>query len=529
MLDEWIEGHSLRNTRSGTAARPERPLVETPQTIGFESAVDLAREQVRERGLRPGLMRGIVPRHQVATGRPLVTPLPPSKEDDTFTPWFDTVDGSLPPVHAREELGDDEVAAALLRPAVLVERGEVVDPEWVYIPGEGFTAPAYDGEAQLGRRMPSLGSSDVAASRQLSNMDPWRRIITIGVLLLVVVLVAFVVFAPSDLFSPTNSDGEEDAPPAVTGEQPSEAPAEQESALLQATNTPSATVLAHEQGLLAFASDRDGDFDIYLLNVETGEQVQLTDDPSADRSPAWSPDGERIVFVSDRAGDDDLYVMDADGGNLITLTTDGSADHNPAWSPDGHRIVFAREGFTGSDILALDIDCIDGEGTCEDVLETISEGRYDREPSWSPRSDELAIAAADFPGLPAAVALIGADGSAYRPLEGTGGNDDASAWSPDGDWLAFVSNTLGDYDLWLMEPDGSGPQQLTEDTGADVHPAWSPDGEHLVFASDRAPVGTFDLYVIPIACADDGPGACDEAIVALTDDLGNDLDPAWLP
>lgn len=524
MLDEWIEGRSLRGRPGQTETPVDRPLIDEPAGPAFESAVERAREQTRDRGLRAGLMRGVVPRHQIATGRPLVDPLPPRGEDEAFTPWFDTVDGSLPPVHADE--AGDEVSAALLRPAVLVERGEVVDPEWVYVPGEGFTTPTPAGSAQPGR----FGEGLRGAARPPARSDPWRRVVHVVVLLIAAGLVALAVFAPPDLFAPEGrgGDGEATAAEGASAE-PSEAPAGQEPAALEATDAPSATALAHEQGRLAFASDRGGDFDIYVMDVATGEQTRLTDDPGADRSPAWSPDGARIVFVSDRAGDDDLYVMDADGGNLIPLTTDGSADHSPVWSPDGERIAFAREGFTGSDVLAFDVSCIGEAGACEDALETISEGRYDREPAWAPRSDALAFAAADFPGLPAAVAVIDADGGAYRPLEGTGGNDEAPAWSPDGDWLAFVSNTLGDADLWLMEPDGSGPTQLTEDTGADVHPAWSPDGEHLAFASDRGEAGTFDLYVLPIACADDELGACDAATIPLTDDPGNDLDPAWLP
>ncbi len=84
---------------------------------------------------------------------------------------------------------------------------------------------------------------------------------------------------------------------------------------------------------IAFQSDRDGDWDIYVMDADGGNVQQLTDDPAGDRYPAWSPDGTRIAFQSDRDGDEDIYVMDADGGNVRQLTDDPGEDYAPAWSP----------------------------------------------------------------------------------------------------------------------------------------------------------------------------------------------------
>ena len=82
---------------------------------------------------------------------------------------------------------------------------------------------------------------------------------------------------------------------------------------------------------IAFTSDRDGDFDIYVMNVDGTEVEQLTDDPGRDVEPDWSPDGSRIVFASDRGNDpefSDIWVMNADGTGLtqLTDTTPGSAE-----------------------------------------------------------------------------------------------------------------------------------------------------------------------------------------------------------
>ena len=73
---------------------------------------------------------------------------------------------------------------------------------------------------------------------------------------------------------------------------------------------------------IVFASNRDGDSDIYSMDVNGDNLLQLTDHPKSDEYPACSPNGRRIVFASERGVTRDLYVMDSDGNNLLRLTQD---------------------------------------------------------------------------------------------------------------------------------------------------------------------------------------------------------------
>ena len=73
---------------------------------------------------------------------------------------------------------------------------------------------------------------------------------------------------------------------------------------------------------IVFASNHDGDWDIYSMEVNGNNLVQLTDHPASDEYPACSPDGRRIAFISERGLTSDLYVMDSDGNNVIRLTHD---------------------------------------------------------------------------------------------------------------------------------------------------------------------------------------------------------------
>ncbi|MFQ5406790.1 MAG: hypothetical protein ACE5FI_00015 [Anaerolineales bacterium] len=99
---------------------------------------------------------------------------------------------------------------------------------------------------------------------------------------------------------------------------------------------------------LLFTSMRDGNWEIYAMDTACFNQpdtcadrsVRLTDNDAEDFEPQWSPDGSRITWFTDRDGNYEIYVMDADGGRPRRLTVAPGADTHPSWSPDGQFIVF---------------------------------------------------------------------------------------------------------------------------------------------------------------------------------------------
>jgi Tol biopolymer transport system component len=88
---------------------------------------------------------------------------------------------------------------------------------------------------------------------------------------------------------------------------------------------------------IAFQSDRDGNFEIYVMDADGSDPVNLTNNPAYDAQPAWSPDGTRIAFHSYRDGNYEIYVMGADGSNPVRLTDNPEGDGYPAWSPGSHQ------------------------------------------------------------------------------------------------------------------------------------------------------------------------------------------------
>lgn len=80
---------------------------------------------------------------------------------------------------------------------------------------------------------------------------------------------------------------------------------------------------------IAFASNRDGNQEIYVMNVNGSNQIRLTNSPEADNAPTWSPDGKKVAFYSLRDGNYEIYIMNADGSNQTRLTNNEAIDEWP--------------------------------------------------------------------------------------------------------------------------------------------------------------------------------------------------------
>jgi Tol biopolymer transport system component/serine/threonine protein kinase len=212
-----------------------------------------------------------------------------------------------------------------------------------------------------------------------------------------------------------------------------------------------------------FVSNRDGNLQIYAMNSNGSDQIRLTNNTFNDYGPTWSQDGARIAFISDRDGSAEVYVMNADGSGQTRLTTEGLENDNPSWSPDGGRIVFDTIGPTG---------------------------RYIR--------------------------IMAANGTAITDLTGPGSDNFDPVISPDGQRIAFISNRDGSYDLYLMNVNGTNVTRLTNMPQSIAGPSWSQDGQYIAFyTSDPAPSEVFRIRI-------DGSD-----LRNLTNTPSNDIEPSW--
>jgi Tol biopolymer transport system component len=131
----------------------------------------------------------------------------------------------------------------------------------------------------------------------------------------------------------------------------------------------------------------DCNLEIWAMNLDGSNPVRLTYEPGIDAFPDWSPDGTRIVFHTARDGNlptgegFEVYVMNADGTNQTNLTNHPSLDALPNWSPDGTRIVFISTRHD-PDQVDRDIYVIDPDGTNLTRLTTSQNGRDSMWPNW---------------------------------------------------------------------------------------------------------------------------------------------------
>ena len=252
---------------------------------------------------------------------------------------------------------------------------------------------------------------------------------------------------------------------------------------------------------ILFTSSRDGNSEIYMMNPDGSEQVNLTQHPDSDRGAVWSPTGEQILFTSDRQGTHvwDLYVMDADGSNVrrvfkrkakgrrespawstdgkqfaysytdwgrgefgLYLGTFGEEDaerlpygHSPEWSPDGSEIAYSIPHQFGSRLTFMDVRTRKLEQPLPDKAL-----QWQSNPSWSAAGDRLAIT-----------------GNRHLlPVIAGKGLDEARA----------LHNAWWDkYTVFIVNRDGTGLQQLIEEDGPGAGvSALSPDGSEVLYTQE---------------------------------------------
>ena len=236
---------------------------------------------------------------------------------------------------------------------------------------------------------------------------------------------------------------------------------------------------------IAFASQRDGNNEIYVMNADGTNQVRLTNNPANDESPTWSPDRSRIAFASQRDGNNEIYVMNADGTNQVRLTNNNAAENSLVWSPNGSKIAFRSERDGNFEIYVMNVD-----GTNQTRL--TNNNANDGVQAWSPDSSKIAFTSERDGNFE--IYVMNADGTNQVRLTNNNAADNFPAWSPNGSKIAFASERDGNFEIYVMNADGNNQTRLTNNSFRDNVPAWSPDSNKIAFASERD--GNFEIYVM---------------------------------
>ena len=226
---------------------------------------------------------------------------------------------------------------------------------------------------------------------------------------------------------------------------------------------------------IAFSSTRDGDSEIYVMDIDGSKPLRLTINPARDYDPSWSPDGDRIAFVSNRnRGIEQIYVMGSDGGNLKRLTN-GAAHQQPAWSPEGERIAYVRNK-GGRQVRVMDAD---GGNQIQ-----ITEIGKNSEPTWSPDGARIAFVSRRNGGQE--IYVTDSNGSNQKRLTPNKAFTANPAWSPDGNWIAYevYDNKDHTFQIYAARVVGNPHiERLTRDPPHKLQPTWSPDGNTIAYTS----------------------------------------------
>jgi serine/threonine protein kinase len=272
---------------------------------------------------------------------------------------------------------------------------------------------------------------------------------------------------------------------------------------------------------IAFASNRSGAVEIWLMNVDGSGHEQITNIPEGACQPRWSPDGKRIIFISPCERNltsypgASLFIINADGTGLVPLPNVPGGDYDPSWSPEGTEIAFTslRNGGVPG-IYTLNINDYMVRSLVEDETRAISQ------PAWSPDGHEIAYVNSDN-----RIWVMDVNGENRRGLTIGGGDYMISgpAWSPDGLVVIYTrsafSDTSGSTSLMAVPYTETGaipvdvPNSLLV---SDVN--YSVDGYWLVFTSWYS--GSHDIVVMRPNGVDRHP---------IEADLAYDFDPVWRP
>lgn len=259
---------------------------------------------------------------------------------------------------------------------------------------------------------------------------------------------------------------------------------------------------------IAFASDRDGNFEIYVMDADGGGQTRLTENTAEDYSPTWSPDGSRLAFVSTRDGNPEIYVMNADGSAQTRLTNNSASDLGPVWKPDGSQIAFITNRGGNDEIYLMNPDGSSQTNLTQNQAD-------DSSLSFSPDGSMIAFASAREDAR-FEIYRMNADGSLVTRLTNSEGDDIRPSWSMG--QIAFQTNRDGSDEIYSMGLNGNNQVRLTNNTDLDVDPSQETNGSTVCFSTNRD--GNLEIYLMNA----DGTG-----LRRLTTNNAADVQPAVQP
>ncbi len=214
---------------------------------------------------------------------------------------------------------------------------------------------------------------------------------------------------------------------------------------------------------ILFSSYKRGNPDLFKRALSNTVEVPISNRKGLNITGTWSPDGTKIALTLSKDGNSEIYTLAKNGGNPVRLTVTNAIEVSPVWSPDSRKIAFVSDRLGKPQIFVMNADG-------SNVHRLTTSGSYNVNPRWSPKGDKIAYARMQGGGFQ--IFTINADGSGDTQLTTSGSNENP-VWSPDGRLIAFSSKRGGATAIHAMRADGTGQTRISQNKGAATQPAWS--------------------------------------------------------
>jgi Tol biopolymer transport system component len=258
-------------------------------------------------------------------------------------------------------------------------------------------------------------------------------------------------------------------------------------AVLLLSAPPAHATMPGTNGKIAYASNADGDYEIYTMNLDGTGVTQLTNNTASDRNPAWAPGGERIAFDSDRDSlGNEIYTMKKDGTGVTQETDSATGSHQPAFNAGGGTIAFSRLVDGEGEIYLIPYagpkegEADSSTGIVTEVLQVTNNDMDDSDPAFAP-NDKLAYHRDPVGGGKDNIVVLDANVENVL-LSSTPSTDELQAnVSPDSTKILYTSGSGSSADIYEMNIDGTNKTGIITTSGPEGNPAYTPSGDKIVY------------------------------------------------
>ena len=275
---------------------------------------------------------------------------------------------------------------------------------------------------------------------------------------------------------------------------------------------------------IIFTSRRWWNYDIFITDVYNGHMTHLTKNKWIDFNPVISAEGSKLAFISDRDGNREIYIVDLiwmdgytqwEARNITNITSSPENDWTPNFSPINDKIVFTTY-FPEND--NYDVFIMNSDGSNKTNLTNTT--YYEKYPQFSPDGSFIIYQAWQKGKMEIFFSNL-LDGNNINLTRNVSSHDIIShgnAISPDGQKIVFTSERDGNRNIYIMNSHGTDQKKLTNNPNQDYEPIFSPDGLSIIFTSERD--GNKEIYIM---------NEKGENLKNLSNNPGDDWNPRYYP